>query len=255
MGKKKTKPAPIKRFWGIYTAVEAIIILIAGVLAIVVGCLIGGEGHEAHDFFQIVENWVLPLTVALFIIMDGVLRIVLAIRDPEGKNKEGESVLLVAGFEITAGVLIGIFQDIFIRLIMNAMGILLIVIGGLLILFAIFLIMQKKSKLFVPILQIVFSSVLVGIGAALLIMYYLGDATAREKIVLITIGIVFVLVAIGIAVVTMITMGKAKKEAKEEAPIIDMEKDAPRLEEDKIIDAEEVVEPAQIEQKEPEQAE
>ena len=54
MGKKKTKPAPIKRFWGIYTAVEAIIILIAGVLAIFVGWLIGGEVHEAHDFCQIV---------------------------------------------------------------------------------------------------------------------------------------------------------------------------------------------------------
>ena len=120
---KEKKPFNFQKFWCIWNLAEAVLLLLAGVLSIVFGVLYDKDG----DASKVVISNVLPYVVGAFVAMDAALRIVLGVNF-KGKETD-ESVMLVGGFELTAGILIMIFHDIFTRLIINAIAVLLIVIG------------------------------------------------------------------------------------------------------------------------------
>ena len=203
----------LNKFWGIWNFVEAGIILIAGVLAIVMGFLYGSDSsNDFQNAITTITYNVLPFLVGGFVIMDAILRLVLSIT--KTNHESDESILLIGGFELTAGILLMIFHGIFTDFIIHAIGVLMIVIGVIFLVFSVLSIAQKRKKLFVPILEIVFASVLVAVGVAIEIIYGVSNAGTRTRLVLIIAGFIFAIVAIAQIVITAITLHKAKKEDK-----------------------------------------
>ncbi len=214
---EQTKPMKekidINKFWGIWNLAEAGVILAAGVLAIVMGVLYGTD--SSNDFQQALTNItynVLPYLVGGFIIMDAILRVILAVT--KTRHDSDESILLIGGFELTAGILLMIFHGIFTDFIVHAIGVLLIVIGVLFVVFSVLAIAQKNKKLFIPVLEIVFAGILIAIGVAVEIIYGVSDGGTRLRLVLIIAGIIFTILAIAQLIITLITLKKAKKENK-----------------------------------------
>ena len=232
----KTKADSYGKFWCIWNGVEALIILVAGVLSIVFGILYkSGEGNGTH----IIINNVLPFVVGTFVCMDAILRIVKAVQRI-GKETE-ESIMLIGGFELTAGILVMMFHDIFTRLIISAIAVLLIVVGALLLLFSIMVIIKRSKKLFIPILEIIFAAILVGVGTVVLILYH--TSSDNNQIVLIVSGIIFTILGLGQGILTIIKAVKLSKgkvvvkdneeptvEPVEEPVAIEAEEETPLLE-------------------------
>ena len=136
----------LNKFWGIWNFVEAGIILVAGVLAITMGFLYGSD--SSSDFQNAVTTItynVLPFLVGGFVIMDAILRLVLSIT--KTSHESDESILLIGGFELTAGILLMIFHYIFTDFIIHAIGVLMIVIGVIFLVFSVLAIAQKRKKL------------------------------------------------------------------------------------------------------------
>lgn len=230
---KEKKPFNFQKFWCIWNLAEAVLLLLAGVLSIVFGVLYEKDG----DASKVVISNILPYVVGAFVAMDAALRIVLGVNF-KGKETD-ESVMLVGGFELTAGILIMIFHDIFTRLIINAIAVLLIVIGLLMLLFSVITIIKKSQKLFIPILEILFAAILVAVGIVVLILFYTQDDT--NQIVLITSGAIFSLAGIAQVIITAIKLHRLSKEEKK---VIEEPKEEPASE------------PAKTEEKKPaEQAE
>ena len=216
----------LNKFWGIWNFVEAGIILVAGVLAITMGFLNSSDSSDnLQKTINVITN-ILPFLVGGFVIMDAILRLVLSIT--KTSHESDESILLIGGFELTAGILLMIFYDEFTKLIIHAIGILMIVIGVIFLVFSVLAIAQKRKKLFVPILEIVFASALVAVGVAIEIIYGVSGNETRTRLVLIIAGFIFAIVAIAQIVITAITLRKAKKEDKvfADVEIIDPNKPA-----------------------------
>ena len=203
---KEKKPFNFQKFWCIWNLAEAVLLLLAGVLSIVFGVLYDKDG----DASKVVISNVLPYVVGAFVAMDAALRIVLGVNF-KGKETD-ESVMLVGGFELTAGILIMIFHDIFTRLIINAIAVLLIVIGLLMLLFSVITIIKKSQKLFIPILEILFAAILVAVGIVVLVLFYTQKDT--NQIVLITSGAIFSLAGIAQVIITAIKLHRLSKEEK-----------------------------------------
>lgn len=203
---KVKEPFSFEKFWCVWNIVEATLILAAGICALIFLAI----SHEDVSQSGIVLNNILPYVVGAFVVMDATLRVILAL-NARGKETD-ESILLVAGFEFTAGALIMIFHDQFTRLIINAIAILMIAIGILMALFSAMVIVKKSKKLFVPIMEIIFAAILVGVGIAVLVLYYMPSST--DLLVLIVAGIIFTMVGLGQLIVSCIKLSKLRKGEK-----------------------------------------
>ncbi len=204
------KQKRINKFWFWWNLIESIVLFAGGVLAIVAGILSGVEGNKAPEG---VENAV-AYAVAAFVILDGLLRIVMFLaRIQKG---EEQSPLVIAGFEISLGVLLILIQThysnqgIFAYMVVNLIAIVMMVMGALLLVYAIYVIAKKMAKLFMPVMEILFAAILVGVGVVIEVLY--NTASSRDQLVLILIGTVLSLAAIGMFVITLITRHKTKKE-------------------------------------------
>ena len=227
MAKEKQKNGRLSQFWFVWNIIESIILFVGGVLAIVAGAIEQGGAEPSAP----VEHAV-AYVVASFVILDGLLRIVMHLAHYE-KNDEA-TPMIIAGFEISLGVLFILLQakyNSFTYMIINLVAIIMMVIGVLLLVYAIFFIAKKLAKLFMPILEILFSAVLVGIGITIEVLY--NTESAKNRLVLILIGTILVVAAIAMFVIAIITHRKAKKGLTEDED----KKDAEPLEP-------EVVEPA-----------
>ena len=245
------KEKKIGKFWFVWNLVEAGLLFVGGVLAIIAGIIsVTSNGTQAtsSDGFEGAVAYV----VASFVILDGLLRIILHFARHE--QDDDHSPLIIGGFEIAAGVLLIMMQahftqeHIFTYTVVNFIAILLMTMGGLLLAFAIYVIAKKSQKLFMPIVEILFSAILIAVGIIIEILY--GSASARDQLVLILIGVVLSLTAVAMFVITLITRSKHKKSVgkaeKEEQGIYELvEEDyrpAKQLESEDVILIEETKE-------------
>ncbi len=210
------KQKKISHLWGAWNLIEAILLMAAGALSIAAAILFTEGGGDQSPI-----QTVLAIVVGVFIAMDGVLRIVMVMT--KQKKNPDSSIMLIGGFEITAGIVVAIMHKAFIDIIVNFLGVLLLVIGFLFVLFSIIMIARKNSPtFFMPIIEIVFGAILLAIGLTILILYYGSDIGMRNKVTLIVIGAVMAIAGLAQAIITGISLRKAKK-ANYAVPIEDVE--------------------------------
>lgn len=194
-----------KKIWSIWNTAEAVILLAAGVLAIVFGILYDKNNEPFNGNMETI----LTYSVASFVILDGLLRIIMSFLKQEQRTEE--SVMLVGGFEITLGVVVMVvLHEIFVETMVYFMAIGMIIIGLLFLVFSVLVIAKKANdKLFMPILEIIFGAILVGVGIFLIVAYNV-DGDSKNRIALVLTGIVLSIVAIVQMVLTLISIRKDK---------------------------------------------
>ena len=210
------KQKKISHLWGAWNLIEAFLLMAAGALSIAVAILFTKDNPDQSPI-----QTVLAIVVGVFIAMDGVLRIVMVMT--KQKRTPDSSIMLIGGFEITAGVVVAIMHKAFIDIIVNFLGVLLLVIGFLFVLFSILMIARKSAPtFFMPIIEIVFGAILLAIGLTILLLYYGSDIGMRNRVTLIVIGAVMGIAGLAQAIITGISLRKAKK-ANYVVPIEDVE--------------------------------
>lgn len=221
MPKKEKKKAGIGSIWFVWNIVESIILFIGGSLAIVAGSL--GENVQGQG--QPISNAV-AYVISAFVILDGVLRVIMHLAY-YAKDDE-PTPMVIAGFEVSMGVLLILLQakhGLFVEAAVHLVSIAMMVVGVLLLVYAIFFIARKIAKLVMPLLEILFSAVIIAVGVTIEVLY--ATEQTRERLGLIMIGAILIVAAIAIFVIAMITNNKAKKEkeAKEKAEEPEIVKD------------------------------
>lgn len=248
------KQRKLNKFWFIWNLVEALILFVGGVLSIVAGVISANQGSAAPSS---VENAV-AYVVGAFIILDGILRVVMYLS--RGSREEEGSPLVLAGFEISLGILLVLIQThftnehIFTYMVVNLVAIILMVVGGLLLTFAIYQIARKHAKLTMPVLEILFAAILFGVGVVVEVLY--NTESSRSQLVLIMIGSILCLASIGMLIANLLTRAKAKKELdkaeKEENGDYEVAKSSipskkkAKAKPAEVIDASEEVKPAEV---------
>lgn len=203
---KKFKMNKFNKFWGIWNFVEAALLLTAGILCTVFAVM--NENISASEL----PSYIAYL-VGGFIILDGGLRIITSL--VKGEQSTESSIMLIGGFEITFGIVLMLFNEIFISFIVKFIAIFLIVVGALFIAFSVFAIVKRKVKMFVPIMEVLFGAVLSGVGIAILVLFIKDEnSNTSMKIGLICVGCVLLIAGLVQALITAILLSKAKKEEK-----------------------------------------
>ncbi len=238
----------LNKFWTIWNIVEDVILLAAGVLAIVFGCINGNEDVRS------VMSTIITYAIATFIILDGLLRLIMTLL--KVKNSGEESIMLVSGFEITLGIVAMIvLKTVLIEAMVYFIAIGAIVIGAMFLAFSIVSLVRKAVEKFaMPILEIIFGGILIGVGLYIIILYNVSEE-AKNRICLILTGSVLSIVAIALAIITLISCKKRKSKAlvpadKEKGKGSKKEKKEPKKEEEpniKEVDVEDKEEPKVIE--------
>lgn len=211
MSQATQKQRKLNKFWFVWNLIESLILFGGGVMSIVAGVMAGqGSGGSAP---QGIENGI-AYAVAAFIILDGVLRIVLHLARLQ-KDTE-QSPMVIAGFEVSLGILLVLLQSrftnehIFTFTVVNLIAIILMVMGVLLLVYAIYAIAKKFAKLFMPVVEILFAAILAGVGVVIEVLYH--TESSKDQLVLIMTGSILCLAAIGMFIITLVTRAKAKKE-------------------------------------------
>ena len=211
MSKETEKKKKIAKVWTIWNTIEAVLLIASGIMSIVAGALHKpGEQGAAQQLEQMLAYF-----VAGFVILDGVLRVILYLA--RFKKNDDRSPFVTSGFEIAAGTLIILMQvkynDFFVYGIVNFVAVLLMVMGLLLLVFAIYILVKKYEKLTMPVLEILLAAILIGVGVAIEIMYNTSDS--REKLVLIMAGAILLVAGMAMLIFTMVVSKKDKKQTKQ----------------------------------------
>lgn len=211
MSKETEKKKKIAKVWTIWNTIEAVLLIASGIMSIVAGALHKpGEQGAAQQLEQMLAYF-----VAGFVILDGVLRVILYLA--RFKKNDDRSPFVTSGFEIAAGTLIILMQvkynDFFVYGIVNFVAVLLMVMGLLLLVFAIYVLVKKYEKLTMPVLEILLAAILIGVGVAIEIMYNTSDS--REKLVLIMAGAILLVAGMAMLIFTMVVSKKDKKQTKQ----------------------------------------
>lgn len=260
------KEKRVNQFWFVWNLIESLVLFAGGVLAIVAGVLTKTESASTPST---IENAV-AYVVAGFVILDGILRIVMFLS--RATKDDEQSPLVVAGFEISLGILLVLLQthfgqgDLFTFTVAHLIAIVLMVMGFLLLIYAIYAIAKRMVKLVMPIMEILFAAILVAVGVVIEVLY--NTSSSRSQLVLILTGSILALAAVGMFIITLITHSRAVKQlrlAEEEErgdyrvdrkrkakPRVDDEaQDAYEDDVDEIQEAEIIGEPNQLEHDEP----
>jgi hypothetical protein len=219
--KKNKKPLDVSRgstFWVAWNFVEAMLLLVAGILAIV---------YNANEGLQ---DTIIRV-VGIFMIIGGSLRILMnfmpviatsateeAAKIEARKNLSynfvvGGSIELAMGITLTAMSSSNDVISAIVEFLSLFIGIVCIVGGVSFLLFAIAFIISKLYKLYMPILEIIFGCALIALGSVVIV--YMSDKQVFMQVVLIIVGIVMILTSLGIFVDTIKTMSDASKDRKE----------------------------------------
>ncbi|MCQ2798531.1 MAG: hypothetical protein MJ220_01430 [Bacilli bacterium] len=206
--------------------VESLLFIAGGVVSIIFS---GKEWLQKGIF----------LIVGIFIILMGTgklvmnfIPVVLARKLDEEKKAIfrgyfGTDMILSGAVQIIVGIImiilfaqgIGIISTLM-AVAGNALGVILLVIGGTLILFATGFLIAKLYQPFIAICYYVFSAILIGLG--IFVFVYINSGNSFQQIILIIIGGILVLIGIVYAITAVREAIKAKKEKKakvEETPI------------------------------------
>jgi len=217
MAKNKNRRDPtIERFWMIWNVTEAILLMLAGILGIVVGIISmsSPDNGDVQDVAKVLGN-IIPFVTGAFIMMDAIMRVVISFT--KYRKDSGESAMMIGAFEGATGIVLMIHFGIFTELVADFISLFMILVGVLLIVFSIYSIAKSKAKIFIPILEILFAAVLIAIGVAILIIYYGGSEPAlRERLVLIITGAILLISGCVFLIMTGINRKKQKKAHKEE---------------------------------------
>ncbi|MCR5491658.1 MAG: DUF308 domain-containing protein [Bacilli bacterium] len=235
------KSKRMKKLWFIWNLVEALLMLAAGVLAIVFGVMTKQSG--SNDPNPTIETTVAAV-IGAFVILDGILRIIMVLA--HYKQTE-QSVMLIGGFEITAGIVTILFHDIFVRFLVTFLSVFLLVIGALMLIFSIYAIAKRIGKLYMPVLEIIFGALMLGLGVAITIMYYNGESS--NQIVLIVVGVIMAAFGITQAIIALVSY-KKKNVVENENEIVPVRTEKPKKEKKpKKAQEEEVIDVASNESK------
>ena len=230
MSKEIKKQLRVTKFWFVWNIIESFILLGGGVLAIVSGVLNEADQQTSGT----IEN-VIAYVIAGFIILDGILRIVLFL----ARYQDGDEMtpMIIGGFELALGTIMTLLQikfaevSIFTFTIVNLIAVLLIVMGALVLTFAIFQIARKLAKLTMPVAQIFIGAVIIGVGIAVEVLY--NTESSRQMLVLILTGAILSVAAVGMFIITLVAHHKTKKALeqaqREERGDYDVDDDGPRL--------------------------
>lgn len=202
MNKSLNTAKKLNTFWFWWNIVEALVILAGGVLAIFAGVKNSASGN--------IET-ILAYAISSFIVLDGLLRIIMFF--PKYSKGDELTPLVIAGFEVSIGVLLMILEikhSMVIEALVNLIAVLLIVMGALILAFSIFQIVRRLTSLVMPIGQIILGAVLIGVGVAVIILHNTSDT--QRQLVLIMTGTILVLVALTQFIVTLITHHHRKKD-------------------------------------------
>ena len=212
MSKETEQKKKIAKVWTIWNTIEAILLIASGAMSIVAGAL--HKPGEQQGTAQTLEQ-TLAYFVAGFVILDGILRVILYLA--RFKKNDDRSPFVTSGFEIAAGTLIILMQikytDFFVYGIVNFVAVLLMIMGLLLLVFAIFVLVKKYEKPTMPVLEIMLAAILIGVGVAIEIMYNTSDA--REKLVLIMAGAILLVAGVSMLTFTLVVSKKEKKQTKQ----------------------------------------
>ena len=151
------------KFWLWWSLIEGIVVLAAGILAIVAGVRNETNGS--------IDN-ILAYAISGFVVLDGICRVVMYfVRFEKGIEA---TPLIIAGFEVAVGALLIYLQvtheGILITSLVAFISIALMVMGTLLLVNSIFQIARLHEKLVMPIAVIVLAAILIGVGIAIMIL-------------------------------------------------------------------------------------
>ena len=209
----------MRKVWAIWNYVEALLLIAAGVLAIL---------FRDNETLQQIVSYV----VGGFVILDGALRFILVLA--KYQKSQGSSILLISALEITIGILVILLYDSFIKIAVQFLFLFLMTIGGLFLIYSIYAIVRKYAdNLFMPILEIVFAAIMIGLGVTICVLYN-QNAEQFKIAIMITLGVILIMVGIGIFAITTSTLIKLKD--KKQAVV--SEKPAGQIEEKSEIRAE-----------------
>ena len=190
----------MRKVWAIWNYVEAILLMAAGVMAIM---------FRENDTLQTIVSYV----IGGFVILDGLLRFILVLA--KYQQSQGSSILLISALEITIGILVILLYQSFIQIAVQFLYLFLMTIGGLFLVYSIYAIVRKYAEnLFMPVLEIVFAAIMIGLGVTICVLYN-QNAEQFKIAIMITLGVILIMVGIGIFAITTSTLLKTKKKAKQ----------------------------------------
>lgn len=221
--------------WSTWNFVEAALMLVLGILAIVFVCQANGDSEKLTGAMSTMLN-----VVGIFLIIGGALKIVAnfmpifaanhleAMIKAELKEKMSYDLVIGGSIELAGGIaLVTMYNEnllssviIFIsRFLGIFFGVLLLVAATSLIIFAIASLVSKLYKVYLPILEFIFAAILIALGVTCII--YLQKENVMAAVVLIVLGVVLVIAAVMLTIVTIRAIKVARtaktvvKEAKE----------------------------------------
>ncbi len=221
------KPRKIVNFekggiiWSSWNFIEAALLVALGVLAIIF------SGKEE------MMNSILPVLGSFFII-SGALRIltnfipIFSARGAEASIKAkiraamSYEFVIAGSLELAFGVaLVAAYvsgnataknvSDFLIQFGVDFIGIVFIVAGASLIIFALAFIITKLYKLYMPIIEMVFGATIVTLGIILMFLFNSNQDLVKQIILIIT-GIILILSGLGLLVTTIQTIQEVKAE-------------------------------------------
>ncbi|MCI2111059.1 MAG: hypothetical protein LKK13_01820 [Bacilli bacterium] len=228
--KKARKPIDTSKggiIWVIWNFVEAALLLVAGILAIV------------FSNNQSLQNSIL-IIIGCFLIVGGFLKVLmnfLPALTATDKAHLSYDFVIGGAIELALGVTLVALPsasiNVIVQFLSTFIGIILIVAGAAFMVFAIAFFIDKLFGIAMPIIEIVLSLALIALGVVVLV--YMNDEDVFYRVVLIIVGVVMALAGLAVAIQTvraMIASNKKKKAAKTAAagekapkgsPIIDID--------------------------------
>ncbi|MCI1245417.1 MAG: hypothetical protein LKG11_05690 [Bacilli bacterium] len=210
--KKPRKPIDTSKggiIWVIWNFVEAALLLVAGILAIV------------FSNNQSLQNSIL-IIIGCFLIVGGFLKILmnfLPTLTATDKAHLSYDFVIGGAIELALGVTLVALPNASINVIVQFLstfiGIILIVAGAAFMVFAIAFFIDKLFGIAMPIIEIILSLALIALGVVVLV--YMNDEDVFYRVVLIIVGVVMALAGLAVAIQTvraMVASNKRKKAAK-----------------------------------------
>lgn len=227
--------------WSIWNFLEAALIFALGVVCFVFIAQAESKNSDV-SYTQVISTII--LIAGIFLIIGGALKIIVNFLPVIGKNIVDATVkaaiksklsydLVIGGtIELAAGVAIIVAYNkmngslnetvgVITTFLAVFAGVLLIIAGLSLALFAVGFIISKLYKIYLPIIEIVFGAALIALGIVVLCVLA-GNTDLTSMIALIILGVILVLAGIAMAIITVLEIVKARrlkataKEASEE---------------------------------------
>lgn len=227
--------------WSIWNFLEAALIFALGVVCFVFIAQAENKNSDV-SYTQVISTII--LIAGIFLIIGGALKIIVNFLPVVGKNIVDATVkaaiksklsydLVIGGtIELAAGVAIIVAYNkmngslnetvgVITTFLAVFAGVLLIIAGLSLALFAVGFIISKLYKIYLPIIEIVFGAALIALGIVVLCVLA-GNTDLTSMIALIILGVILVLAGIAMAIITVLEIVKARrlkanaKEASEE---------------------------------------